>query len=470
MKHWRLRTQFMAAYAGLIVLGFAVLAVLAGRQISQGVVEDFEANLVDQASVVARGMKETIEKFAEGKVSQTAVSTLLADYAASTQSAITLIAPNGQVWAVSDGAVPIDNQLAYPEIASAAAGTISYDVRTNEKGETAVFAAAPIAEDGKLLSIVQLSAPLAEARALVRQRWLSLAGGVLLLTVLAMLASWQLSNSLTRPLTQLRATALKMAEGDLSQRLPETRKDEIGELATAFNHMAAQVEAMLAEQRAFASNASHELRTPLTTIRLRSEALRDGTVDEETARQYIIEIDEEVRRMGNLVQDLILLSRLDANRVEPGREQADIRHIVRSVVRALQPKADEKKLHLQVEMPQDLPVMTANLSHVQIVVRNLVENAIKYTPDGGQVTIRCQHEDGYLRLVVQDTGMGIAPENLPHLFKRFYRADKGRTRRVEGVGLGLALVKTIVTLYNGRISVDSPGLGQGTIVQVWWPL
>ncbi len=470
MKKWQLRTRFMLAYAGLIVLGFAGLALIAGQQISQGSVEDFENNLATEASVLARSLKEPVEHLIEGETNETAVFNLVTDFANRTNTHITLIDPTGRAWLDSNGIPTTAKYLDYSEITAALEGRNIYDVRDDAQGTVTVFAAAPIIEDDRVISIVQISAPLTEAQELVFQRWFTLAGGVGLLSLLAVLASYWLSASLTRPLTQLRTSALKMADGDLSQRLPETRQDELGQLAAAFNHMAGQVEAMIAEQRAFASNASHELRTPLTTVRLRSEALRDDNLDETTTRQYIIEIDDEIKRMGELVQDLILLSRLDGGRTQPGQEKVDPLQLMHSMFREVQSQANAKQITLTLDAPDELPFVEASLTHLQIVFRNLLQNSIKYTPTGGQITWQLQEESDYLHATIVDTGQGIASDDLPHLFERFYRANKARTREIDGVGLGLSLVQTVIKLYNGRIQISSPGVGEGTAVNVWWPL
>lgn len=469
-KKWRLRTRFMAAYTGLIVLGFSGLALLAGQQISQGAVEDFERDLSTQAALVARGLRETIERFDEGEASQRVVEQALQEFASQLGGHLVLIDTTGRAWLDSDGTLPTENQMVYPEVEAAQNGRVIYDVRDNEQGVSIVYAAAAIVEDGQTISIIRLSRPLSAASEVVVRRWLALAGGVILLTLLALAASLWLSASLARPLTQLRTTALSMAAGDLSQRLAEDRSDEIGQLARAFNHMARQVQSMLEEQRAFASNASHELRTPLTTIRLRSEALREDRLDEATARQYIVEIDDEVSRMGNLVEDLILLSRLEAGRAERGHEQINVNLLAQKLVAEWQSQIAAQNITLTLKTMPDLPAITASVTHLMIVFRNLLSNAIKYTPEGGHIVWQLSAANGHLQATITDNGVGIAANDIPHLFERFYRADKARTRQVSGAGLGLSLVQTVVQLYDGRIDIHSTGLGHGTTVAVSWPL
>lgn len=457
-----LRTRLLLAYAGLILVGFTVLALLAGRQISAGTVQDFASGLAEQAQLVARALKETVEESGEHGVNQAALVSILQTYAEQMGAEVVLVDRNGRFWASSSDSITDTNT---PEIIAALSGRISSDVRANM-----AFAAAPVLEEGRVMGVVQLAAPLSAAQSLVWERWLELGAAVVAVTAMAGLAAFLLSTTLTRPLEQLRQAALQIAQGDFSQRLPESRRDEIGEVAHAFNHMAGQVEAMIEEQRAFASNASHELRTPLTTIRLRSEALRDGSLDAATAQQYVVEMDDEVQRLGNLVQDLMMLSRLDSGRLEAGRERIDTVRLARQLLAEITPQAESRAITLQLDAPPTLPPVTAGRAHLMIVFRNLLSNALKYTPDGGRITWQIQAVGDAIHHTISDTGQGIAVDDLPHVFDRFYRVDKSRSQAVSGVGLGLSLVLMIVEFYGGTVRLASGGIGQGTTAHVTWPL
>lgn len=459
-----LRTRLLLAYVGLILAGFTALALLAGRQISAGTVQDFASRLQEQAQLVARAFAEPLEEQEEEDDSAAALPALLQTYAGQTGAVVTLVDHRGDFWLSSSGQ---RGDTDTTEIRAALEGTASSDVRGDW-----VYAAAPIWEhdDDDVLGVVQLAAPLAGASTLVTQRWLGLGLAVLGVTAVAAIAAFWLATTFTRPLDQLRHAALQIAQGNFGERLPATRQDEIGQVAHAFNHMSAQIEAMLEEQRAFASNASHELRTPLTTIRLRSEALREGALDEVTAQRYIAEIDDEVQRLGDMVQDLMLLSRLDAGRQEMGDDQVDVVRLARQLLREITPQAESRSISLLLNTPDTVLPVTAGYTHLTIVFRNLLSNALKYTPDGGQITWGITLEGQTLRHTIHDTGQGIAAEDLPHLFDRFYRVDKSRSRAAPGVGLGLSLVKLIAELYGGEIEITSAGLGQGTAVTVCWPL
>ncbi|MBK8020852.1 MAG: HAMP domain-containing histidine kinase [Chloroflexi bacterium] len=345
--------------------------------------------------------------------------------------------------------------------------------REDEDGRPALYTAAPLRNGSRQdygFGIVQLSVPLDNLNALIWDRWVLLLlvfGAVLAVTVIA--ALW-VSRSIILPLLRLRDSALRLSQGDLTYRVTDLREDEIGAVGRAFNVMASQVQSMLEEQRAFASNTSHELRTPLTTIRLRSEALRyEEDLDAETTAQYIVEIDEEIRRLSTMVEDLTLLSRFDAGRAELGRSEIDIVRLAASLKQQEQARADARQIALTVEAPDTIIPIRGSLNHLMIVFRNLLENAIKYTPRGGQITWTIQSEANGVRSVICDNGQGIAPANLPHVFERFYRADKSRARDVPGTGLGLSLVKSIVDAYGGTVTVESSGLQHGTRVTVFLP-
>lgn len=468
MNRLRLRTRLLLAYLLLIVLGFGGLAQLAGGQIAQGAEEDLAQGLQDQAALLARSLDKTVEHVLEGKEDKEQLFQRLNGFATQTESRLLLRDVAGRIW--FDSAPRLAPPEAGGEVATALVGSAAYAVRADEAGVETVYAAAPIEEDDEVLSVVQLARPVTAAAAAVRRRWWTLAGGVGVLGLLAAIASVWLAASLARPLEQLRASALRLAAGDLDARLPDMGRDEIGQVAAAFNNMAGEVQAMLEEQRAFASNASHELRTPLTSIRLRSEALRAGTLDPTTASQYIAEIDDEAARLGGLVEDLILLSRLDAGRAERGQEAVDMLRLARAALREFGPHAEGQGVALRLDAPVTLPTVRAATNHLRVVLRNLLGNAISYTPSGGAVTCTLGADGDRLLLAVADTGQGVAPEDLPHLFERFYRADKAHTRAVHGAGLGLSLVHSIVQAYGGEIAIDSPGLGQGTTVRVAWPL
>ncbi|MEM7111231.1 MAG: HAMP domain-containing sensor histidine kinase [Chloroflexota bacterium] len=279
-----------------------------------------------------------------------------------------------------------------------------------------------------------------------------------------------LANGLTRPLTQLRQSAQAMAAGKLDTRANTQAPPEISLLAEDFNQMATAVEDMVAEQRAFASNAAHELRTPLTAIRIRTETLLEDDPDAELRQRYISEIDAEAKRLSRLVNDLRMLSRADARNLATGSERIDLVQLVRGMEQLFDGQIKEKQLNYVPQLPQGPCFVQASVTHLRIIVRNIIENAIKYTPEQGIIAVSLQPTGSHLHFEVRDNGMGIAAEDLPQLFNRFYRVDKAHSRKIPGSGLGLSLVSSIVNLYDGTVTVTSDGAGMGTTVQVLLPI
>lgn len=488
------------AYTGLIVLGFGGLALIAGQQISTAARDDYELQLVNEAILVSRGLEPVIREYQSQNITEDELNSILTDYETQTGSTLQLVLVTDSI----DGPPPDqpdttddrtdssfdrtdrdkdprtdgeqnwplpDDIKDYPEFIAASRNTITIDQRKNDNGTTMIYTAAPISDGRHFIGYVQLSEPASRLQNAITRRWGALGLGVAVIAVIALGASYWLSTSLIRPLGKLRDSALKLSQGDLSHRITDHSTDEVGEVSLAFNQMADRVEAMIEEQRAFASNTSHELRTPLTTMRLRTEALRyDPSLQDAERQQYINELDDELGRLSGLVEDLILLSRLDAGRTTLGTESIDLQRLAHNLEHSFASHAEAKDIALSFKVALgDSKQIAGGLNHLMILFRNLLDNAFKYTPTGGSVSVTFASDAANATISIQDTGQGIAPDDLPHLFERFYRADKARSRYVPGTGLGLSLAKSIVEAYGGTISVTSEGLDRGTTVTVRWP-
>ena len=465
-----LRWQLLLTFIVLIVIGFGSITLFAGQLLARGALEDFQSTLRVEALLVASALHEPVEEYRVGAVEEAEVQVVVNRLANETQVQIALLELDGTVWIVSDQYTPFANNLSdSAEVQAALENEVIYELREPVDGQPMLYSAAPVIDHDLPMAIAHLAAPAELARVAVRQRWITLGIGFLGIAVVASALSLWMSSSLTRPLRKLQTAALRLADGDLGQRASESRADEIGDLGRAFNHMATQVKTMLEEQRAFASNASHELRTPLTTMRLRIERLQSGRLDEAKRAKYSAEMEQELIRLSRLVEDLSILARVDSQRLEVGEEQVDAQRLATTVIRELDRLRKERQVVVTLEGEESLPVH-ANMSHLRLVFRNILENAIKYTPDKGSVHWRLTAKNGQLVSRMTDNGVGISAEHLPNIFKRFYRVDKARNRSTPGSGLGLSLVQSVVQLYHGNIIIESEGLGHGTIVTVSWPL
>jgi len=275
----------------------------------------------------------------------------------------------------------------------------------------------------------------------------------------AVLLTLALSRRILSPIEVLTAAARKMEKGDLSQRVEVQSRDEIGELAHAFNAMAEGLAHLERLRRNMVTDVAHELRTPLSNIRGYLEALRDGVT--RPNRALIDSLYEEAMLLSRLVDNLQDLALAEAGQLKLVRQPVALGEIVEQVVNVLQCQVTGRGPTVRIDLPADLPPVKADPDRVGQILRNLLTNAVSYTPSDGKITVAARVTGSEVEVSVRDTGAGIAPEHLPYVFERFYRADKSRARATGGAGLGLAIVRQLVEAHGGRVWVKSE-VGQGT--------
>ncbi|HOU11591.1 MAG TPA: HAMP domain-containing sensor histidine kinase [Anaerolineae bacterium] len=274
------------------------------------------------------------------------------------------------------------------------------------------------------------------------------------------------SRTLTRPLRELTAATTAMARGELEQRVPVRTKDELGQLAASFNQMSADLARANTLRRQMTADIAHDLRTPLTVIKGYTEALRDG--DLAPKRATFETMYQEAQHLSHLIDDLRLLSLADAGELKLNRRPTSSRELLSQAVAAYLPQAQEAGVALTMELAEDLPDTNVDPERMARVLGNLVINALRYTPAGGRITLSAHpHKNGVL-LRIHDTGSGIAPEDLPNIFERFYRGETSRYADHGESGLGLAIVKSLVEAHGGVITVTS-AVGQGATFEVVLP-
>jgi signal transduction histidine kinase len=294
-----------------------------------------------------------------------------------------------------------------------------------------------------------------------------LAGGTLLAVLLAALVGYALARRALRPVDQVTQAALHITQAeDLGRRLPApVVQDEVGRLSATFNEMLGRLDDLFRAQQHLVADVSHELRTPLATIQGNLDLLRRGALEDADARREAIgSIEAEVNAMSRLVADLLLLAQADAG-LKLELQPVELDTLLLEAYRHAQSHAQGVKVRLGDE---DQALVMGDADRLRQLLRNLVDNALKYTP-AGEVTLSLLCEAGWVRVSVADTGIGIAPEDIPHIFERFYRSDKARTRGRGGAGLGLSIAKWIAEAHNGRIAVESQA-GSGSVFTVWLPL
>ncbi len=279
---------------------------------------------------------------------------------------------------------------------------------------------------------------------------------------------WVFSYQLVKPLRQMSAAARSFGEGDFSIRVPVTSSDEIGELATAFNNMAASLASGENMRRNFIANVSHELKTPMTTIAGFIDGILDGTIPPEREAYYLRTVSQEVKRLSRLVRTMLDLSRIDSGELRLRPARFDLTNTILVAMLSFEKPIEEKHLEIRGLENAESLFVDGYPDMIHQVVYNLFENAVKFTNPGGYIEVRVEQGSDRTTVSVRNSGHGIEPDEIRMIFDRFYKTDKSRSQDKNGMGLGLYIVKTIIHLHGGEISVSSI-VDQYTQFTFWIP-
>ena len=274
------------------------------------------------------------------------------------------------------------------------------------------------------------------------------------LILLSGIAVFFFTRQITKPLTAMVSAAENMANGDFDARAPETGSAEIRQLSSAFNHMAAQLSTQEKTRRDFVANVSHELRSPVTSLQGFAQGMLDGTIPKEEHPKYLQVVVDETHRLSRLIGNLLNLSRIENEETSLAYSDFDVNELARRVLISRMAPLEEKHMDADVQFENESCFVHADQEQIQQVLINLIDNAVKYTPAGGLITLSSREEGDLVSFRVKDNGIGILPEDAPHIFERFYKADKAHTVG-KGTGLGLAICAQIMKKHGQQIRLVS---------------
>lgn len=355
--------------------------------------------------------------------------------------------------------------LLFPEVVTALEGNDVF-YGTYADGVIETRTAIPLMRNGEILGSVYLLERDPDQGALIEALQTNIFRISVGLEIAVVVFSLFFSTAFSRRLRKILHSIKMMREGDYSYKIVTHGHDEVDMLGREFNNLAERLNSSEQRRRQFVSDASHELKTPLASIKLLSDSILHNDMDEETQREFIGDIGREADRLGRLTQKLLTLTKLDST-VEEERELIDAAPTVQKVVRMLQPLADLREITIEEHLQPDCKIVTLEDDLYQIAF-NLTENAIKYNRDKGWVGVHLRRKDEDVELIVEDNGPGIPQEARDHIFERFYRADKARSRAAGGAGLGLSIVSDMVKRNYGTINAFARE-GGGTIFAVSFP-
>ena len=296
----------------------------------------------------------------------------------------------------------------------------------------------------------------------------SLILAVIAASAVALVASFLFSRSIVSPVRLMTNASQRISEGHYDERVAVQGEDELSRLAKSFNQMAEQLEQVEDMRRRLIGDVAHELRTPLTWIRGSAEGLIDGVLPAST--ETFQQIHTEAERLSRLVEDLQELSRVESRATQLDIHEVDPSRLIQTVTKRMQFQFDEKRVKLTSSLPRDPIQLLADEDRVLQILTNILGNALQYTPENGSVEIAIEGEKDVARITIRDSGIGVPPEHLSHIFDRFYRVDKSRSRMGGGSGIGLTIAKHLIEAHGGRIWAESEGENKGSAFMFTLPV
>ena len=463
MKRWTLRTTLTLFYAGLLTVFLASLGLAYDHAFARQLDADATAELREMTRAVHGYLR-----FQAG--------TPVLSYDPDDPDQVTFVqdatlyyqvydAKSGDLLVQSPALEPLGLHYTAAEVRGFVESPRVFDVQTDRRRIR--FSNSLVTPGPGEAYLVQVGVPLDQRDAAVA-RFSSLLLWSLPVSLLLVLAAgrWMAGRALA-PLVRLAAATSTMGIDDLSRRLP-TRGvgDEHDAIADAFNAVVARLERTIREMKLFAAAMAHELRTPLAALRGEIELSLTEPGSADVRRSRAVSQLEEIDKLARLVDQLLLLARADAGEIPLEREAVDLAALSASVVEALEPVAEARNVSLTCERSGDVNI-TGDRRWMERLLLNLVDNAIKFTPAGGTITVCVAQDRCTATLAVRDTGIGMTPDVIPHVFERFYRADAARSSQVDGAGLGLSLVQWIARQHRATVTVESrPGHGSTFTISV----
>jgi signal transduction histidine kinase len=451
-----IRWRLMATYMVVILLALSFLGVHLVRDSEARYLAQVETGLLAQARLVAVHVRDAV---AARDTARTQAEFAGVRYPGS--PSVIIVDRAGAILAnyAAHPALRVSEPVHREAVALALGGkeaTGSAEVG----GVRVVYAAVPVVADGNIAGAVYAGLPVVELEEQIRHIR-SFVGWTVLATLLwAVLVSLLLARRIAGPIQEMQAATARIAAGDLGQRVPVRTADELGDLARSLNYMAAELERLDATRREFVADASHELRTPVANLAVAVEALCDTIPSPDPASAALLDaVGQEVERLRSLVGSLLDLSAVESGRVHLHLVPVDLGDVAARVVESFRPRGAQQGVTLDQSGPPRGVRAHADSDRMEQVLSNLLDNALKFTPPGGRVTVTLGERRGQAYVWVEDTGPGIPADDLPHIFDRFFKADRSRSGR-HGAGLGLAIARRLVVAQGGQIAAENrPGGG-----------
>ena len=470
-------SKYFTAISLIIVSGFLVMSglqlILFTRSITEdkrGLLQENAASIAQHTAVTAIDSQVTAKGEVVYRLDQEGLTPFLKLMGDAIDATILITDAQGKVLLCSEAELQVQAKENSLQRLTSQVGEELFTISTLEGlFERPQYAAGmPIEIKERVVGYVLVSAPTASL-------WNTLSSNLKVYVVsafgalaLSFVVVYLLTLHIVRPLRQMASATRRFAQGDFSARVTVRGKDEMAQLADALNHMAVSLSSVEMMRRSFVANVSHELKTPMTTIAGFVDGMLDGTIPSEQQPRYMKIVSDEVKRLSRLVRSMLDLSRIDSGELKMTTVRMDLTEALCGVLVASEQRIEKKKLRItgleesgKAEIDGDYDLMCQ-------VLHNLVDNAIKFTNEGGYIDIRLSKANGRVYFTIRNSGVGIPADEMPQIFERFYKSDRSRALDKNGVGLGLYIVKTVIGLHQGEVTVRSVE-GEFTEFAFWVP-
>ena len=469
----RLVGKFLGAYLPLILFAMIILNFFVSFSLRGNFERRITEQLYSNSILVGDILKEDIKKNNQTDL-QKQVSTL----GERLNVRITVIKNDGHVIADSlNDPRAMSDHSDRPEVIQATTTGRGEATRFSETlNYNMQYIAVSLYEKDRHIAIIRLAMALREMDALVRVIYREVLVGGIIATILMASIGYYISKSITNPIVEMQNTAERISAGDFSRKVRVRSHDELGALAKSLNIMSEKLQGQIERLKKadkvrtdFVANVSHELKTPLTSIKGYIETLQDGALDDkENAVRFLNIIKKNADSLTHIVDDLLSLSEVELGKDRLHTENVNLKVLIEETVLGFGHALKGKKICADIKTQGDEFVIRADKAKINQVFVNIIDNAVKYSEEGGQIVLTLSRVKEHIEIAIADKGIGIPEKYTQRVFERFYRVDKARSRAIGGTGLGLSIAKHIVALHNGEIWLTSI-VGQGTTVTVRFP-
>ena len=449
--------RYFAAIAAVILLSFTILGAFLIMQVRSYTANDKQRLLLNNVQELSSAISDVLQQTNNQSVINRQVLSLLSN---ASNSDIFIVDPNGFTEMSSERAPNIHTEHI---LSKRIIGIYMKKQTMTEIGTMDNLYNAPyytvgvpiIIKDGTVVGAVFASSPASSLSQFLFVVLRIFVLSSLMLLIVAFIVIYFITYKMVQPLRKMSIAAKRFAHGDFDMRIQVKRKDEIGQLAVAFNNMASSLAQLEDMRRSFVGNVSHELRTPMTTIAGFIDGILDGTIPDEKRNYYLEIVSNEVQRLSRLIKSFLDIAKIEGGEMKCNPTEFELGELIRRVVLSFEAQVGEKNIEIRgLDIEHDIYVF-ADMDFIHQVIYNLVENAVKFTIQNGVIDINIVDDGPKIYVGVRNSGIGIPEADLPHVFDRFYKTDKSRSFDKKGTGLGLYIVRSLLDIQNEDIMVKS---------------